>query len=92
METGSKDRWKPTDDDLKRIRAAHEQWLAEWAKADFSEKWADQHPQGRANLCNADLSVAKLNKAILFGAELAFALEGGDGCFAAGPGHFHDWR
>jgi hypothetical protein len=67
--------WKPTNDELKQIRVAHEQWLAEWLKVGSSEEWVDQHPQGRARLCNvvlgkANLRGAKLNKADLRGAEL----------------------
>jgi Pentapeptide repeats (8 copies) len=70
--------WKPSGDELKQIRVAHEQWLLEWQKAGSSEEWASQHPQGRARLCNAvlseaDLREAVLNKADLSGAELSEA-------------------
>jgi uncharacterized protein YjbI with pentapeptide repeats len=64
------DGWKPTNDELNHILAEHQQWAAEWKKASFSNEWANQHSQGRANLCNANLTGAKLNRAYLPRAKL----------------------
>jgi hypothetical protein len=69
--------WKPTDDELKQILAEHRRWTEDWRKASFRAEWASQHPQGRANLCNANLGGAELNKANLGGVELNKANLGG---------------
>jgi uncharacterized protein YjbI with pentapeptide repeats len=55
--------WKPTDDVLQRVLSEHRQW----AKEQHYELFKDPPDQteGRANLCNADLSNAELNKANL---------------------------
>src|SRR5690349_17136538 len=63
-------RWKPTDDDLKKTMKAHQQWAEEWKSNNFSGEWDGQHLQGRANLCNADLAGAELNKVNLSWAKL----------------------
>jgi hypothetical protein len=57
-------------EDLPRILAEHREWVAKWRDNKFSEQWAEDHPEGRANLCKADLSRAELNDADLRGAEL----------------------
>jgi uncharacterized protein YjbI with pentapeptide repeats len=52
--------WKPTNEELQRVLSDHKAWLNE---SEFSSK-------GRANLCNVNLSGAKLNNANLRFAEL----------------------
>src|SRR3954454_23420602 len=62
------DRWKPIDDELKQILEAHRQWLEELDKdSSFSTatEWAEQHPQGRAYLCKAELRGVDLTNANL---------------------------
>jgi uncharacterized protein YjbI with pentapeptide repeats len=63
--------WKP--ENVPRILEEHRKWLARWHENQYSEEWAKTHPEGRANLCNADLSGADLSKANLSGANLSKA-------------------
>src|SRR4051794_21136637 len=65
--------WKPSSDELKQILDAHHQWAEEWRKNSFYNQWAEQLPQGRANLCEADLDGVQLNEADLSGAQLTKA-------------------
>ena len=58
--------WKPADS--LRILAEHREWLEK--QVGFSQEWPVSHPQGRANLCNADLVRAQLNEADLRKADL----------------------
>jgi Pentapeptide repeats (8 copies) len=60
--------WQPTED-LPRILAEHRDWVARWTDNHFSQEWLAGHPEGRANLCNADLWRAQLNQADLWRAE-----------------------
>src|SRR5690349_15861697 len=63
--------WIPAAEDLPHILVQHREWMKRWSDSFFySKQWAEDHPQGRANLCNADLGGAKLNDANLRGAEL----------------------
>jgi hypothetical protein len=62
--------WIPTAEELSRIRAEHRKWVVQWARSLFSEQWAENHPEGRANLCNAKLQGAELSNADLWEAEL----------------------
>jgi uncharacterized protein YjbI with pentapeptide repeats len=68
------EQWKPTTEALQRILSDHRQWMEKRSTPHFGE------PEGRANLCNADLfgaelngtdlSWVKLNKALLANAKL----------------------
>jgi uncharacterized protein YjbI with pentapeptide repeats len=58
--------WKPTTEELDQILLHHRHWEE---TASHLEAAGSSH-QGRANLCNADLSRAKLNKANLRRAKL----------------------
>jgi uncharacterized protein YjbI with pentapeptide repeats len=60
--------WKPTETELQRIVSDHSQWVEKWkAVGDWI---AVAPPEGRANLCNANLREVELNKANLSGAKL----------------------
>jgi uncharacterized protein YjbI with pentapeptide repeats len=61
--------WDPAED-FPRILAEHREWAAKWADNDYFSQWAVDHPEGRANLCNANLRGVQLNEADLVGAEL----------------------
>jgi len=61
--------WDPMKD-LLRILAEHREWVARWKDNNFSQEWLADHPEGRANLCNADLGGAQLNQTDLSGAQL----------------------
>jgi hypothetical protein len=63
--------WKP--ENLPGILAEHREWVARWENSNFSRRWAEDYPEGKANLCNADLSWAFLTEAVLSGAELTDA-------------------
>jgi uncharacterized protein YjbI with pentapeptide repeats len=65
--------WKPTDDDLRQMLAAHSVWAKEWTKTKLSKEWASQHSQGRANLCKARILRVSLSGADLYGAVLSEA-------------------
>jgi uncharacterized protein YjbI with pentapeptide repeats len=54
--------WQPSKEELQRIISEHRQWSEAW------EKMGRAAPEGRANLCSADLRGVELNRA-----ELAFA-------------------
>jgi hypothetical protein len=58
--------WKPSKEELQQILLDHQQWLEKRYKREDS-------PEGRANLCNADLSNAELNDANLEAAVLSDA-------------------
>jgi len=62
-------RWDPAED-LPRILAEHREWAVQWEKNRLSKQWVEDHPEGRANLCNANLQGAKVKDADLRGAEL----------------------
>src|SRR5687768_9193093 len=66
--------WTPTEEMLKQVLSDHRQWVERWNKAGRSDEWTAQNPQGRANLCNADLRGAELNNADLSRAELNNAI------------------
>jgi hypothetical protein len=71
--------WEPTREELQRILSDHEQWVQKWKAEKFAQEWPVRHPEGRANLCNADLSYAGLSKADLIYANLNNAnLSGAD--------------
>ena len=55
--------WKP--ENLPHILEEHWKWVARWLENQCSEDWAKTHPEGRANLCNADLTNANLTGAYL---------------------------
>ncbi len=64
--------WKPTNDELQQVLSEHRRW----AEKEHHELF-DRPPavsEGRANLCNADLRNAELNKANLAWAVLNNAL------------------
>jgi len=78
--------WKPTNEELQRIVSDHSQWLEKWnplgiavarpESANLEKGKADGDwiavapPEGRANLCNANLRELELNKANLSWAKL----------------------
>src|SRR4051812_24680818 len=64
--------WDPVED-LPRILAEHREWAGRWVDNYFSEEWAENHPEGRANLCNANLSRVNLTGADLTKANLQHA-------------------
>jgi hypothetical protein len=64
--------WDPAED-LPRILAEHREWVARWRDNEFSGQWAEDHPEGRANLCNAALRRANLWRAALWQAKLGGA-------------------
>jgi hypothetical protein len=55
--------WKPKD--LSQILEEHREWVARWRDKRFSQQWLEEHPEGKANLCDADLRGAELNGADL---------------------------
>ena len=59
--------WKP--ENLPRILEEYRKWVARLQENQYSEQaweqWAKNHPEGRANLCNADLTNANLTGAYL---------------------------
>src|SRR5687768_13206836 len=63
--------WKA--EDLPGILKKHREWAARWSDTSYSRQWAEDHPEGRANLCTADLTRTTLTKADLVGATLANA-------------------
>jgi hypothetical protein len=65
--------WTPSGEEIKKIFLDHQQWLERWRTADHQDEWATHNPQGRANLCNANLNAAKLDDADLRGANLSAA-------------------
>jgi uncharacterized protein YjbI with pentapeptide repeats len=60
--------WKPTNGELQRMLSDHRRWVEKWKAAG-----GQAPPEGRANLCNADLREVELSKANLSGAELTKA-------------------
>jgi hypothetical protein len=62
--------WKPTDEELRSILSDHSRWIETWRSKGFDLGWAAENAKGRANLCRANLSGAKLNDANLIFAEL----------------------
>jgi hypothetical protein len=64
--------WDPAED-LPRILKEHHEWFARWSHNNFSWQWEKDHPEGRANLCNAALRQATLTKADLTGTDLTGA-------------------
>jgi uncharacterized protein YjbI with pentapeptide repeats len=64
--------WKPTNDELQRVLSEHRRWAGEERYKPFDDPPA--RSEGRANLCNADLRNAELNKANLAWAVLNNAL------------------
>src|SRR5262249_32272497 len=52
--------WEPKEK-LQQILSAHQQWLERWDRRVSLEEWAMAHPEGKASLCNANLSGAELN-------------------------------
>ena len=60
--------WKPSDS--QGVLTEHREWSAKWRAEKFSLTWAESHPQGRANLCFADLRGAKLERASVSWAQL----------------------
>jgi hypothetical protein len=65
--------WRPNDEELKQILSDHQQWLKR-REASSDPNWEFQNPQGRADLCNADLIGVELNNANLMMANLDNAL------------------
>jgi uncharacterized protein YjbI with pentapeptide repeats len=65
-------RWKPTNDELQRMLSEHRQWLKK-EHYDLFDRPPDR-TEGRANLCNADLRNAELNKVNLAWAVLNNAM------------------
>jgi uncharacterized protein YjbI with pentapeptide repeats len=59
------EKWTPTTTDLESILETHEQWVEKWRANSFSEDWATNNNQGRANLCNADLQNIQFKKRVL---------------------------
>jgi uncharacterized protein YjbI with pentapeptide repeats len=59
--------------DLSQILEEHREWVARWRHKRFSQQWLEEHPEGKANLCDADLRGAELNGADLTGADLTKA-------------------
>jgi uncharacterized protein YjbI with pentapeptide repeats len=60
--------WKPTDEQLKQILSDHRLWAQKYRLSFLAGLPAPT--EGRANLCNADLSAAEMNGADLTNAEL----------------------
>src|SRR4051812_10498936 len=64
------ERWKPSAESLRLTLEEHGGWAARFRGNNFSPQSAQDHPEWRANLCNADLSGADLSGANLSGANL----------------------
>lgn len=66
--------WKPSDEELRNIIADHLKWAKQLnAPGTPMVLAARANPEGRANLCNADLSEADVTAVILVWAELKHA-------------------
>ena len=64
--------WEPAGN-FPSILEEHRKWVAMLWDHQFSEQWVENHTEGRANLCNADLSHANLSGVNLADANLSGA-------------------
>jgi hypothetical protein len=66
--------WRPTNKHPEQILTLHQQWLDEKVanrdRRQSFDEWAARNPEGRANLCNADLSMMDLHDRNFVGALL----------------------
>ena len=66
--------WRPTNKQLEQILTLHQQWMDEKVanrdRRQSFDEWAARNPEGRANLCNADLSMMDLHDRNFVGALL----------------------